>query len=286
MSKQRRIGIIGAGGWLGGAFLQGLVDADIVAVDQLTPSFRSRQPRILPHARWTRNNQELVDRSDVIIVSVRPQDFPALEAVTQGKLVVSVMAGITLSQLSRRFRTDRVVRALPNGAAEVRKSYTPWIASKGASAADRVLVQQMLEAVGAADEVATEADIDYLTGLTGSGPAFPALLAAAMMDDAERRGIDRTIARRCVNAVLAGAGRLVELHAESPDSVVRTFMDYRGTTAAAIQAMRDAGFETAVGKGLAAALQKSIEMGRDAEKVERDAMPREATRGDHKRNEK
>ena len=255
------VGIIGGGGWLGRAIADAIVDAQIVPPEQLTLSYRSGQPGFLPNATWTRDNQELVDRSDVIIVSVRPQDWPAIDISAHGKLAMSVMAGIPLDQLTRRLKTDRVVRTLPNAAAEVRNSYTPWIGSQGVTADDRNLVRRILEACGTADEVKSEADIDYLTGLTGAGPAFPALLAAAMMDDAVSRGVSPDIARRSVSAVLIGTGKLLEARAENPKDIVQTFLDYRGTTAAAIDAMRAAGFEAAVRDGLAAALQKSVTMG-------------------------
>jgi len=261
MSEPMSIGIIGGGGWLGRAFAEAIVDAQIVSPEHLTLSYRSGQPGFLPNATWTRDNQELVDRSDVIIVSVRPQDWPAIEISASGKLVMSVMAGIPLNQLAARLKTDRVVRTLPNAAAEVRNSYTPWIGTRGVTDDDRNVVRRILEACGAADEVKTEADIDYMTGLTGSGPAFPALLAAAMMDDAVGRGLSPDIARRSVSAVLVGTGKLLEARADCPKDIVETFVDYRGITAAAIEAMRAAGFEAAVADGLAAALQKSVTMG-------------------------
>ncbi|MFD2055903.1 pyrroline-5-carboxylate reductase family protein [Mesorhizobium calcicola] len=261
MGEPMRIGIIGGGGWLGRAIAEAVIDAQIVSAEHLSLSYRSGQPGFLPSARWTSDNQKLADRSDVIIVSVRPQDWPAIDISAHGKLVLSVMAGIPLDQLAGRLKTDRVVRTLPNAAAEVRTSYTPWIGSQGITADDRNAVRRILEACGAADEVKSEADIDYLTGLTGSGPAFPALLAAAMMDDAVSRGISPDIARRSVSAVLIGTGKLLEARKDNPKDIVQTFLDYRGTTAAAIEAMRAAGFEAAVRDGLAAALQKSVSMG-------------------------
>lgn len=212
-------------------------------------------------AKWTKDNAELASRSDIVIVSVRPHDLPAVR-IAGGKLIISVMAGITLAELSRHFRTDRVVRTIPNAAAECRKSYTPWVASDGVTASDREIVRRILEACGSADEVKTEMDIDYFTGVTGSGPAFPALLAEAMMEDAIKRGISPEVACRSVNAVLIGAGRLIENHGERPEDIVQTFVDYGGTTAAAIAAMRNAGFNAAVHKGLEAALQKSLSMGK------------------------
>jgi pyrroline-5-carboxylate reductase len=261
MGGQLTIGIIGGNGWLGRAFAGALVQSGIVEADRLTLSYRSGTPQILPQAKWTTDNRELVDRSDIVILSVRPEDLPAVTVTAEGKLIVSVMAGITLAELSRRFKTERVVRTLPNAGAEVGTSYTPWVASAAVTQDEKNTLRRILEACGTADEMSREADIDYFTGMTGSGPAFPALLAAAMMKDAISRGIDPGVARRAANALLVGTGRLVELRNEDPLDLVQVFLDYRGTTAAAIEAMRARGFDAAVSAGLEAAFQKSVTMG-------------------------
>ncbi|AYG61831.1 pyrroline-5-carboxylate reductase family protein [Rhizobium jaguaris] len=261
MDGSLHIGIIGGAGWLGGAIAGSLLDAGLIAPEHLSLSHRREQPARFSGSFWTANNQALVDRSDVIVLSVRPADWPALTVNAHDKLIISVMAGIRLEQLAVRHETKRVVRALPNAAAEVARSYTPWIASKHASEADRKIVRAIFDACGTQDEVASETDIDYLTGLTGSGPAFPALLAAAMMSDAIARGLQKDVAQRAVNTVLIGAGRMLERREESPDDIVEAFLDYRGTTAAAIESMRTAGFDTAVAEGLSAAFKKSVSMG-------------------------
>ncbi|PDT46549.1 pyrroline-5-carboxylate reductase [Sinorhizobium fredii] len=261
MSGSLRIGIIGGGGWLGGAIAASILDAGLVQPHALSLSYRTEQPNRFEGSFWTTENQELADRSDVIIVSVRPADWPPLAVDASGKLLVSVMAGIRLSQLAEHHNTDRVVRSLPNAAAEVGKSYTPWVASEAVDDRDRFIVRSIFDACGTADEVASEDNIDYLTGLSGSGPAFPALLAAAMKKDAIAHGICPNVASRAVTAVLIGAGRLFERRDECPASVVETFLSYRGTTAAAIESMRAAGFEAAIASGLAAALKKSVRMG-------------------------
>lgn len=204
-----RIGVIGGAGWLGSAIADAVLAAGIAAPENLALSYRSTRPDRFPGAFWTSDNQALADRSDVIVLSVRPADWADLAVDAGGKLVVSVMAGIRLAALCDRHGTRRAVRTLPNAAAEVRKSYTPWIATGDAGEADRAVVRAILDACGVQDEVRTEAEIDYLTGLTGSGPAFPALLAEAMMADAVAHGLDRQVARRAVNTLLVGAGRLL-----------------------------------------------------------------------------
>ncbi|MGZ9719556.1 pyrroline-5-carboxylate reductase family protein [Rhizobium miluonense] len=262
MSGSLRIGIVGGAGWLGGAIATSILEAGIIAPQNLSLSYRRERSGRFPDSFWTTDNQELADRADVIILSVRPQDWPAVSIDASGKLVVSVMAGIRLAALSAQHKTERVVRALPNAAAEVSCSYTPWIASNHVLEPDRAVIRQIFNASGVQDEVASEHDIDYLTGLTGSGPAFPALLAAAMMDHAVDHGLTRDVAERAVSTVLIGAGRLLERRQERPGDIVRTFLDYRGTTAAAINEMRASGFDAAVHKGLSAAFIKSVSMGK------------------------
>ncbi|OAP43002.1 pyrroline-5-carboxylate reductase [Sinorhizobium glycinis] len=264
MGDTLMVGVIGANGWLGRAITQSILDARLASSEDLTLSYRTARPTRFPDAHWTKDNQELADRSDVIIVSVRPDDWPSLTVTASGKLVISVMAGIRLSQLAERLQTGRAVRALPNAAAEVGRSYTPWVAAADVDDRDRSIVRGIFEACGSTDEISSEADIDYLTGLSGSGPAFPALLANAMMKDAMERGIPSAIARRAVAAMLIGSGRLLELREECPAGTVETFLNYRGTTAAAIEAMRAAGFDAAVASGLAAALTKAVRMGQSS----------------------
>ena len=252
-----RVGIIGGNGWIGGAIARAAIGAKLASPDDLTLSCRSEPPDWLPEAHWTHDNQALADRSDVVILSVRPRDWPSIEVSASGKLFVSVMAGVALADIAARVGTARVVRALPNAAAEVCYSYTPWTATAQVTDADRGTVRRLLNTFGTGDEVETEAEIDYMTGLSGTGPAYPALLAVAMMHDAVANGLPPDIARRAVVAMLVGAGRLLEKNGEDPEATVSAFVDYRGVTAAAIEAMRASGLEGAVSAGLAAALQKS-----------------------------
>jgi pyrroline-5-carboxylate reductase len=125
---------------------------------------------------------------------------------------------------------------------------------------DRVTVRRLLDTFGIEDEVATEAEIDYMTGLSGTGPAYPALLAVAMMRDATAHGLPPQVARRAVVALLVGTGRLFEKNGEDPEKTVTAFLEYRGVTAAAIEAMQASGFEAAVSAGLEAALKKSLDL--------------------------
>lgn len=251
-----RIGIVGGGGWLGAVITRALVTRGAVAPEQLGVSFRSKEPLASPAAFRTRSSQELADWADVLILSVRPQDWPSLKIKAEGKLVVSVMATVTLEGLARQLQTTRVVRAVPNVAAEISKSYTPWVAAEELREADRALVSAIFGACGTCDEVASEAQLDYLTGLTGSGPAYPALLAEALRRDAIGRGIPDEIAWRATRELIIGAGRMLETRAQTTEAIVEDFVSYRGIISAAIEAMIAAGFGRAIEEGMRAAVLK------------------------------
>ena len=111
-------------------------------------------------------------------------------------------------------------------------------------------MRRLVDSFGTGDEVATEAEINYMTGHYGTGPAYPALLGRR--DDARRRcqRPAAQVARRAVGALLVGTGRLFEKNDEDPEETVTAFIEYRGVTAAALQAMQAAGFENAVSAGL------------------------------------
>lgn len=258
------IGIVGGSGWLGRAIASAVLAKGFVTPDRLVVSSRSPAAALpgWPAVACVADNRDLAARSDVIILSVRPEQFPAVEIDASGKLLISVMAGVPATALAASTNAARIVRAMPNAAAEIGKSYTPWFASAAVGHADKVLVRQLFETCGTADEVFHETDIDYLTALTGSGPAFPALLAMAMLGHARTRSLPESVAKRAVKAVVTEASALLAAENASMEETVRTFLDYRGTTAAGLQAMIDGGFMDAVEAGLDAAEAAALAMSR------------------------
>jgi pyrroline-5-carboxylate reductase len=252
-----KIGIIGGGGWLGSAIARSLIRAGAIEGSNLMCSYRSKMPTDDIPCDWTKNNGELVKRSEIVIVSVRPDDWPTLKINARGKLVISVMAGVTIEDIRNRTGSTRTARALPNAAAELGFSYTPYFINSD-NDQDGSTVRAVFESCGDVDEVSEERHLDYFTAMSGSGAAFPALLAEAMMIDAVDRGIPSSIAIRAVQQVIIGAGRLQEAHREPPTETVKAFVEYRGTTAAGIVAMREGGFENVVRAGLEAAFQKAL----------------------------
>ncbi|MBV2143459.1 NAD(P)-binding domain-containing protein [Falsochrobactrum sp. TDYN1] len=254
MTNIGRVGLIGGSGWLGTAIAKALLNSDTISIGQLTCSFRSGKPQNALPCVWTPDNKQLVENSDIVILSVRPADWASVDIDATGKLIISVMAGVGVEEIKQRTGSSRVARALPNAAAEIGFSYTPFFIDSS-DPGDRNIVGTLFASCGAVDTVSAEEYIDYFTAMSGSGAAFPALLAEAMMNHAVAQGLPPEIARRAAQQVLIGAGRLQEYNGVSPDETVKLFVDYQGTTTAGILAMREDGFEKAVNSGLDAAVR-------------------------------
>lgn len=251
-----RVGIIGGTGWLGGALGRALVDKGLAEVALLNRS--GPQDYGGRRVRWAADLADLVALSDVIVLSVRPGDWPGLDLKAGGRLVISFMAGVGLETLASC--GGRIVRAMPNAAAEIGASYSPWVAGPGVTEADRAAVAQVLGAIGTGEELPEEGQIELMTALSGSGPAYPALLAQAMLGFLAERGVAPDVAARAVEAVVCASARLLEGQVAGAPALVQTFVAYRGTTCAGLEAAEAAGFTAAVKAGLAAATAKAAEM--------------------------
>lgn len=252
------IGIVGGLGWLGSAITDAIVSSAELQHCSLVISSRRPKPDSLPaNVIFTQDNQWLADQADMIILSVRPQDWQKLKLNAQDKIILSVMAGISIADLSLRHNTDKVIRALPNGAASIQQSYTPWIAEGPIDESQLYLVRQILRLIGTEDCCHNEDQVDFLTAISGAGPAYPALLAQALEETALQQGLNPTIARRAANAVVQGSSHLMNDLGADPKSMVEVFESYQGTTAAGLQAMKQHGFVDVISKGVNAAYQRS-----------------------------
>ncbi|MFT3691307.1 pyrroline-5-carboxylate reductase family protein [Paenirhodobacter sp.] len=260
-----KIGIIGATGWLGSALGARLLSNQIVRPGDLVLLNRSG-----PHADyhghadviWARNVADLAAQSDVIVVSVRPEDWSRLTLRAEGRLVLSFMAGVDAATLAGC--GGRIVRAMPNAAAGIGASYSPFWASEGVTDADRDTVRHLLSAIGTTDELTHEAEIDLMAALPGSGAAYPALMAAAMAGFMRAQGVSEATAWRAAEAAVTGGARLLEGRITEAPALLAAYRAYRGPTEAGLDAAEAAGFNQAIEAALTAATEKSRQMTRDA----------------------
>ncbi|EJM16358.1 pyrroline-5-carboxylate reductase [Pseudomonas sp. GM21] len=253
MCEEPTIGIIGGSGWLGRSIALAMLDKAFVQPGALVLSNRSAS-NPLPVAKWsqvtiTRDNQELVERCEVVIVSVRPEQFAEVEIFAENRLVISLMAGVSLQDVAQRTGSRQVIRAMANAAAEIGQSYTPWLATQEVSEEQKAFAQRLFETFGGADEVFSESHLNYLTALVGTGPAYPALLARSLFQHAMSSGLPPAIAQRASHAVVVQASQLIG-NGHSVDELLEALISYRGVTAAGLDAMLASGFDKTIKAGL------------------------------------
>lgn len=254
-----RLAAIGGTGWLGGALVRAAIEAGVIGASGTTITSRSGRRtgfEAYPGLSFTHDNRAAAGGADAVLLTVRPQDLEGIDLDLSDKLVISVMAMVPAAELTRRFGARRIIRAMPNAAAARGLSYSPYLVSEGATDGDTAFAHAFLAASGLAERVAGEAELDYLTGLTGSGPAFFAALAAAMERDAVSRGLPPDQARRAILQLVRGAA-LELAAAPSMQALVDVFLGYEGTTAAGLRAAEAEGLDGLVRSMLAAAENKA-----------------------------
>jgi len=260
MTANLTLGIIGGTGQLGSAIARALLKTGTIAPERLWIANRSGARGLFagqPQVNVTADASQLAEACDTILLSVPPALFRDVAIKADGKLVLSVMAGVTIAQMTKQTGTSRVIRAMSSPAAELSLAYTPWCAAPAVTAADRAAARTLFEACGKADEVANEDQIDYFTALTGPVPGFVAFFADAMIGDAIARGVTKDVADRAVRQLFHAAGVVLDRSDRSPAEHVEAMIAYAGTTAAGMLALRGSNLAEAIGQGLDAACRRA-----------------------------
>jgi pyrroline-5-carboxylate reductase len=211
--------------------------------------------------------EDLLAGADAVVVAFKPQHLagadPKLAALTEGKLVISVLAGKRLATLGRTFPQARaLVRTMPNTPGQIGAGITGWCTAQMLSASDRTLVEQLLHALGASIEVA-EPQMDALTAVSGSGPAYVFEFAAALRDAGVAAGLDRGTAEKLAVETLLGAARLLARKAIDPEVLRDQVTSPNGTTYAGLQRMAGRDFRGLIQETVAAAKARSEELSKD-----------------------
>lgn len=241
MTTGPRTGLIGAGA-MGGALLKGWIETRAIDANRSAVFDPQIAPAVAALARsaGVALNPAIEARFDVIVLSVKPQslDGAALYApMAREALVVSVLAGKSLASIAAVLGTPRVVRAMPNLPSMAGAGAAGLFAPPAVAAADRRLALTLMEAVGAAVFVDSEAAIDAVTAISGSGPAYFFLMAEALEDAARAQGLSGETARILARQTLIGAGAVLEADARSAADLRRAVTSPGGTTEAALSVL-------------------------------------------------
>jgi pyrroline-5-carboxylate reductase len=265
-----RIAILGTGK-IGESLLAGLRSsdwADIVA------SSRREERAAELHERHgvetTTSNADAIRGADVVVLAVKPQDIEALlsevgHLLTSEQTVVSIAAAIPTSRIERHLADDvPVVRAMPNTPATVHEGIAGMCAGRNAGREHLDRAGTILRAVGDVVEVPEE-QMDAITAVSGSGPAYYALLAEAMIEAGILLGLSREISTRLVVQTMLGTAKLLRDEKVHPVELRESVTSPGGTTIRAIRELEQAGVRAAFLNAINAAMERSKELARGDE---------------------
>jgi pyrroline-5-carboxylate reductase len=265
-----RIGFIGAGkmatalarGWIAAGLVR---PADCRGSD---PAAGAREGFAEETAaRCGTSNRVVVEASEVLVLAVKPQKMAEVLAdvapvVTARHLVVSIAAGVTLSQLAASLGSARrLVRVMPNTPCLVGASASAYAPGENATADDVVLVERLLNVVGIAFRLPEDL-LDAVTGLSGSGPAFVYTVIEALSDGGVRVGLPRDVATALSAQTVLGSARMLLETGLHPGVLKDQVTSPGGTTIAGLQALERGGLRAALIDAVEAATRRSKELGK------------------------
>jgi len=203
--------------------------------------------------------------ADMVVWAVKPQLFQAAAAPCAahiaGALQLSVMAGIRSDAIARATGSQRVVRSMPNTPALIGQGIAGLYARDAVSAAEKATAEALLAPTGRTLWVAREEDLDAVTALSGSGPAYVFYFVEAMMQAAQEMGLSAEQGQQLALATFAGATSLAQASSEPPAVLRERVTSKGGTTYAALTSLEASGVKAAFVKALKAAQQRAKELG-------------------------
>jgi pyrroline-5-carboxylate reductase len=260
-----RLQIIG-GGKMGEALLGGMIDTGWAPVTELAvvETVDARRAELAAAHPGLCVQAGVVPGVDAI-VAVKPDAVVGvceLLASAGVRRVLSIAAGVTIARLEAALAPGTaVVRCMPNTPALVGKGAAAIAPGAHAGADDRAWAESILRSVGTV-EVVDEPLLDAVTGLSGSGPAYVFLLAEALIDAGVAAGLPHDISVRLTEQTILGAATLLATSPESPETLRKNVTSPNGTTAAGLAVFEAAGFRDVVTQVVAAATERSRQLGR------------------------
>jgi len=247
--KNKKIGFIG-GGNMAEAIIKGMLSSSTISGSNIFVSEpnKSRQKFLISEykIKVMKDNLDLVKKTDVLIVAVKPQIIRQVlkdvtEHINEKKLVISVAAGVPISQIEKALSNGKkkklsIVRTKPNTPSVVQEGVTAITAGKGVGKSDLKISHEIFQSVGRTVEV-PEDQIDAVTGLSGSGPAYIFMIIEALSDAGVKMGLSRNVANELTIQTVLGSALLVRETGTSPGELKNRVTSPGGTTIAGLHAL-------------------------------------------------
>lgn len=267
--KDKQVGFLGAGN-MGEAIIKGLLQTGLVPAASIAAADaradRLRQIAKQYGVRAAASNRDLVAAADLVILAVKPQTMASVlkeiaGAVDRAPLLISIAAGVPVAALRAALgKPARLIRVMPNTPALVLEGVTAIARAEGLEAGDLELAQELFGAVGRV-VVLDEDALDAVTGLSGSGPAYVAIVIESLADGGVQMGLDRATAMTLAAQTVLGSARLILETGMHPGQLKDMVSSPGGTTIAGIAALEEGGVRRTFISAVERATQRSRELG-------------------------
>ncbi|MDX8254650.1 pyrroline-5-carboxylate reductase [Acinetobacter pittii] len=249
---------------IGGLISRGLPPTRITVSD---PVEQIRQLLQEKEVHVTQDNVAAIQNADVVILAVKPQVLATvlrpLKGLLSDKLVISIIAGAEIQTISNLIDSNRIVRVMPNTPALVQTGAHGIYANEVVGTSDRELTSQILAATGLTIWVNSEAQIDAVTAVSGSGPAYFFYLMESMIRAGKNLGLDEKVATALTLQTALGAAQMAITSSNTPSELRKNVTSPNGTTQAALEVFDRAQISQNIQSALAAAQKRSQELAQE-----------------------
>ncbi|MBJ8437202.1 pyrroline-5-carboxylate reductase [Acinetobacter lactucae] len=249
---------------IGGLISRGLPPTRITVSD---PVEQIRQLLQEKEVHVTQDNVAAIKNADVVVLAVKPQVLATvlrpLKGLLSDKLVISIIAGAEIQTISNLIESNRIVRVMPNTPALVQTGAHGIYANDVVGTSDRELTSQILAATGLTIWVNSEAQIDAVTAVSGSGPAYFFYLMESMIRAGKNLGLDEKVATALTLQTALGAAQMAITSSNTPSELRKNVTSPNGTTQAALEVFDRAQISQNIQSALAAAQKRSQELAQE-----------------------
>lgn len=269
MKNRYIIGVIGAGN-MGSALIKGLLGSQLVRPYEIIASARSRQRLQGLEKRFgvhtTASNSEVIREADTVILGIKPQNMDEVGAeiaplLTADHLIISIAAGIDVAKLRRLLGTKpRIIRTMPNLPAVIDQGITAIYCGPRIQTRYRRFAHQIFQAVGQTIDVREEKEMDAITALSGTGPAYFFALMEAMQSAGKKLGLSSQVAQALTIQTAVGASLIASQNGADPQELRAQVTSKKGTTWAAMTVFEKRGFSDIVDQAMHAATKRAKEL--------------------------
>jgi pyrroline-5-carboxylate reductase len=275
--KSKKIGFIG-GGNMAEALIKGLLSASFIEAKSLKVADVSSERREWLHKEYhvkiTDDNCDLAKKCDIIVLAVKPQAVKSVleeivDCIDDNKLVISIAAGIPIKTITESLNPDGrkklgVVRTMPNTPALVHEGVTALAVNGNVSAGDLKVAHRIFQAVGKTVDV-SEAALDAVTGLSGSGPAYIFMIIEALSDAGVKMGLSRDVANILTLQTVLGSAKLALESGKHPGELKDQVTSPGGTTISGLHTLEEGGLRTTLMNAVEAATKRSQWLGQNSQ---------------------